>query len=61
MARITDRPCECGSGEYPDSVNDGHGIFLFYACSKCEPKKLSHYRPDIMEAYECDEPIEEDY
>jgi hypothetical protein len=50
--------CRCGSGleAYPEY--DGHGIFLDYMCDKCRKKKMSKYRPDIMEAYECDEPIE---
>jgi hypothetical protein len=54
--------CPCGSGKEAEALFDGYGIFLTYACDKCEKKKLAGYRPDIMEAYECDEPIEaEDY
>lgn len=51
--------CNCGSGlqEYP--LYDGHNCFLTYACAKCETEKLSHFRPDIMSHYECDEAIEE--
>jgi hypothetical protein len=41
--------------------HDGHGIFLFYACEPCFKTKIKTYRPDIMERYTCDEPIEEDY
>jgi len=54
-----ERKCTCGSGEYRTPVNDGYGIFLFYACSKCHKAKIGHYRRDIMERYLCDEPIEE--
>ena len=53
-----DDHCSCGSKEYPEAIYDGHGIFLCYACSKCRKQKLRRYRPDILEAYECDEPIE---
>ena len=52
--------CNCGSGECKFPLHDGHGIFLTYACDVCEKDKLSRFRPDIMERYECDEPIEED-
>ncbi len=54
-------PCSCGSGEYPYPLYDGYGIFLTYACEKCEKEKLSHFRPDIMERYDTDEQIEDDY
>ena len=37
---------------------DGYGIELCRVCEKCEEIKLSRYRSDIMERYECDEPIE---
>jgi hypothetical protein len=50
--------CSCGSGEYPHPLYDGYNIFLTYACSKCEEEKLSKFRPDILDHYECDEPIE---
>jgi len=53
--------CSCGSGEHKYPLLDGHGIFLTYGCEQCEEEKLSHYRPDIMEDYDCDEPIDEDY
>ncbi len=52
------RLCRCGSGEYEHALHDGHGIFLTYACDRCEEKKLRGYRPDIMEHYDCDEAIE---
>jgi hypothetical protein len=39
---------------------DGYGIFLTYTCYKCHKSKMSGFRADIMEPYECDEPIEED-
>lgn len=41
---------------------DGYGIPLCRVCEKCEKEKLSRFRSDIKERYECDEPIEpEDY
>lgn len=43
-------------------VFDGRNIYLFRACPDCYDAKLSQYRPDIMDWYDCDEPIEsEDY
>jgi hypothetical protein len=50
--------CSCGSGEYKYPLRDGYGIFLTYACEKCEEEKMSGYRSDINEQYECNEPIE---
>jgi len=50
--------CPCGSGEWPEPEYDGHGIFLCYCCDKCRDEKLSHFRSDIKELYETDEPIE---
>ena len=55
------RECNCGSGEIREAIHDGHGIFLCYACDKCKAEKLKHFRPDIMESYDTDEQIEEDY
>ena len=57
----TIRECDCGSGEPRQPFYDGYGIFLFYACDQCKPQKLQGFRSDIMEAYETDEQIEEDY
>ena len=59
MAKLTQ--CPCGSGEYPEALYDGHGIFLCYACPKCKKKKVAGYRPDIFQHYECDEPIDGNY
>jgi len=53
--------CPCGSGEYPDALQDGYGIFMCYACPKCEKEKLKKFRPDIFERYPTDEQIEDDY
>lgn len=39
---------------------DGHGYALCRACPQCEREKLSKYRPDIMDNYVPDEPLEED-
>jgi len=58
MTRLSE--CPCGSGEYAEVQRDGYNIFLCYTCSKCEAEKMSKYRPDIHERYECDEPIEEE-
>jgi hypothetical protein len=60
MARRRPTECPCGSKEYPDVQYDGYQIFLCYTCSKCEREKMRHYRPDIKERYQCDEPIEEE-
>jgi hypothetical protein len=48
--------CRCGNEGW--WVNDGHGIPLTIVCDDCQDKALDQFRPDIMEAYECDEPIE---
>lgn len=50
--------CPCGSGLEASAKFDGYGIFLTYVCDACEKRKMAGYRPDIMEAYEHDEPIE---
>jgi hypothetical protein len=52
--------CSCGSKLPKHALYDGHNIFLTYACDKCERKKLQEFRSDIMEYYECDEPIDGD-
>ncbi len=57
----TARLCSCGSGEYDEEVFDGHGIYLCRCCDKCRKERLSGYRENIFESYECDEPIEPDY
>jgi hypothetical protein len=58
------KKCPCGSGECRWEIKDGHGIFLAFACSRCEDKKMHfiemNYRPDIFEPYDADEFIEED-
>lgn len=60
MARYNYRPCNCGSGEIWQPVEDARGIFVAYVCSKCEEKKLKGYRKEIFEDsnYEASEPIE---
>jgi len=50
--------CPCGSGEPRRELKDGYGIFLTFACDKCERDKLAKFRPDIMSRYDTDEPIE---
>jgi hypothetical protein len=50
--------CDCGSNKFRYPLRDGYGIFLCYVCDKCRKNKLRRYREDIMERYECDEPIE---
>lgn len=52
--------CQCGSGLNPEPAYDGYGIFLCYTCARCHEKSMLKYRPDIMERYEADEPIEEE-
>lgn len=49
MKGYHDKPCLCGSGELRYPLNDGAGIFLTYACVKCEKEKLSRYNPAIFE------------
>lgn len=58
MARTYLDKCSCGSGKEAPQHLDGHGIFLTYACEDCWPRKLKGFRPDILEAYEADEPID---
>jgi hypothetical protein len=50
--------CNCGSGKESYWINDGHGIPLCKVCEDCEKEKLKGYRPDILEAYDCDEQID---
>lgn len=53
--------CNCGSGEPSWWEHDGQGIPLCRVCDKCRDKKLSVYRPEILESYtqeDVDEPIE---
>jgi hypothetical protein len=52
--------CSCGSGLRRYPLKDGYGIFLTYTCHECEEQKLKGFRSDIMERYECDEPIDPD-
>lgn len=55
--------CRCGSGEWPEAHYDARGIFLTYACSKCEKEKLSGYRPEVLTDPQYDtmgETVEED-
>ncbi len=58
MARL--QQCPCGSGECPEALIDGYGIFLCYACPRCKAEKMAGFRPDIFERYDADEPIEGD-
>jgi hypothetical protein len=50
--------CSCGSGMQRQAVYDGHNIFLTFACDRCRLKKLAEFRPDVLEFYTTDEPIE---
>ena len=50
--------CPCGSKLESWIEYDGYRIYLCRVCEKCEKEKMSIYRSDIKEAYECDEPIE---
>ena len=60
MANYKYKPCNCGSGEIWFPVEDARGIFVTYACSKCEKEKLGGYRKDIFtdSQYEADEEVE---
>ena len=62
MANYRYKPCNCGSGEIWEPVEDARGIFVAYVCSKCEEEKLGGFRKDIFtdSQYEADEPIESD-
>jgi hypothetical protein len=51
--------CECGSRKPSYWLYDGHGIALCKACDTCKPMRLKRYRPDILSAYEADEPIDD--
>lgn len=45
------------------AVYDCQGIFLFYACEKCEEEKRKGYNPWVFSGYsqaDVDEPIEPD-
>jgi len=53
--------CTCGSGLESRIIYDGYGIYLCKVCKSCEDEKLSKYRKDIFERYDCDEDIEDDY
>jgi hypothetical protein len=55
------KQCDCGSGEPGMQVLDGYGIFLFYGCDKCTKRKLKKFRADILERYDTNEQIEDDY
>ena len=52
--------CSCDSGLPRRAIYDARGIFVTYACEKCEADKTSGYRPEIFtdSNYEADEPIE---
>lgn len=52
--------CHCGSGEEAESITDGYNIHICYACPECKQRKLAGYRDDIFQAYDCDEPIEDE-
>lgn len=56
------RECHCGSGLYAQAHYDARGIFLTFACEKCEEKKLSGFRRDVLTDpdYWHDEPLDED-
>jgi hypothetical protein len=60
MARPT--ACPCGSGLYPSAHHDARMIFLFYACNRCEARKVAGIRPEVMTDpnYDHTEDIEDD-
>lgn len=59
LERLRRHECEPANAE---RQYDGYGIYLCTTCYLCHDAKMSQYRPDIQDHYECDEPIEpEDY
>lgn len=40
--------CNCGSTLERFPRYDARGIFLYFACDKCEQEKRSRYRNDIF-------------
>lgn len=50
--------CRCGNDGW--RINDGHGIPLCVVCDGCEKEAIAGFREDIMERYECDEPVDPD-
>lgn len=56
------KTCSCGSGLNRTAHYDARGIFLTFACDKCEKEKLSQFRPDVLTDpnYPANEPIEEE-
>ena len=41
-------------------INDGYGIPLARVCAKCKTTALKQFRPDIMDAYDHQEPLDEE-
>ena len=41
-------------------INDGYGIPLARVCAKCKTTALKEFRPDIMDAYDHQEPLDEE-
>jgi len=39
-------------------IYDGYGIYLTSVCEHCEEDSLRKFRPDIMERYDVQEPID---
>jgi hypothetical protein len=54
------RLCTCDSGKYGEEQFDGYGIYLCITCEDCHEEKMSIWRADINEAYEHDEPLDEE-
>ena len=54
------RLCMCGNKLERCVKHDARGIPLGYGCSKCWPKKLKSFRPEVLtnSNYDADEPIE---
>lgn len=53
--------CHCGSSLESRAIYDGYGIYLCRVCDSCEQEKISKYRRNIFERYDCDEDIDSDY
>ena len=52
--------CRCGSGLESWWEVDGYGIPLCKVCNRCYGENMSHYRSDIHERYQAEEPIDDE-
>jgi len=54
--------CNCGSGEKSYWRSDARGIPLAKVCKRCEKKKLSTFRPEVLtnSNYHTDEAVNDE-